>query len=110
MKLKTITKAGKRFVLVPEADYRRLADLEVLLPPLPALDAEGNRPAVEFARAIIARGIIRDRQALGLSQAELARQAGIRVETLNRVERAKVSADTSTIAKIDKALKGYRRA
>ena len=51
-----------------------------------------------------ARQIILERTALGLSQAELARRAGVRVETLNRIERAKVTADTATIAKIDKAL------
>jgi DNA-binding XRE family transcriptional regulator len=104
-KFQTITKAGKRFVLVPEDEFHRLAEPEPNLPPLPPADAAGNRPAVEFARATIARGIIRDRQALGLNQAELARQAGVRAETLNRIEKARVTPDVATLAKIDKALK-----
>ena len=34
---------------------------------------------------------------------------GIRVETLNRIEKARVTADTATIAKIDRALKHAER-
>jgi DNA-binding XRE family transcriptional regulator len=103
-KFQRITKAGKRFVLVPEDEFQRLSELEAKLPPLPAADAQGNRPAVEFARATIARGIIRDRKALGLSQAALARLAGVRVETLNRIEKGHVTADMATLAKVDQAI------
>jgi transcriptional regulator with XRE-family HTH domain len=60
-------------------------------------------------RAIIARGIIRDRVAAGLSQAGLARRAGIEPATLNRIERAKVTPDEATIRKIDKAIKQAMR-
>jgi DNA-binding XRE family transcriptional regulator len=67
-------------------------------------DASGNMPAIGFARATIARGIIRDRTAAGLSQAALARLAHIRVETLNRIEKTKVTADPATISKLDRAL------
>lgn len=74
------------------------------MPPLPEPDAEGNVPAVAYAQASIARQIITERTALGLSQAELARRAGIRIETLNRIEKAKVVADTATIVKIDAVL------
>jgi len=47
----------------------------VLFPPA---DALGNRPAVAFARVSIARSIIAERKAAGLSQQELARRAGVR--------------------------------
>jgi len=40
----------------------------------------------------------------GLSQAELARRAAIRPETLNRIEKGKTTPDTATIAKIERAL------
>ena len=79
------------------------------LPPLPAPDARGNRPAVAFARATIAREIIRDREALGLTQLELARRARIRPETLNRIENGRTTPDVATLAKIDAALKASRR-
>jgi ribosome-binding protein aMBF1 (putative translation factor) len=66
-------------------------------------------PALEFARATIARGIIADRNALGWSQAELARQANIRVETLNKIERARVTPDAATLRKIDAAIARARK-
>jgi ribosome-binding protein aMBF1 (putative translation factor) len=70
-----------------------------------AVDADGNYPAVAYARASLARKIIKARGPAGLSQADLARRAGIRAETLNRIEKGKTTPDTATIAKIDRALK-----
>jgi ribosome-binding protein aMBF1 (putative translation factor) len=99
----TITKGGKKFVLVPIKQWEKITVAE--MPPIPEADAEGNVPAVAYAQASIARQIISERTALGLSQAELARRAGIRVETLNRIEKAKVVADTATIVKIEAVLK-----
>ena len=55
-------------------------------------------------RVGLARKLISRRWGAGLTQAECARRAGIRPETFNRIERAKVTADTATVAKIDKAL------
>jgi predicted transcriptional regulator len=52
----------------------------------------------------LARKLIKRRWAVGLSQAELARRSGIRPETLNRIEKAKVTADTATVTKISRAL------
>jgi DNA-binding XRE family transcriptional regulator len=75
------------------------------LPPLPKPDRKGNYPAVEFGCATIARGIIRDRVKAGLSQKELAKLAGIRVETLCRIETGRNLPSVPTIEKIDKALK-----
>jgi len=68
---------GKRFVLVPEAEYRRLRRLAAgsageagELPSLPQANTRGNYPALEYIRASIARDIIQERQALGLTQQE----------------------------------------
>ena len=44
------------------------------------------------------------RQAARLSQAELARRAGIRPETLNRIERGRTTPDFATIRKIVEAI------
>ena len=57
----------KPFVLLPREEYDRLATLAKAanLPPLPKPDADGNYPAVEYARASLARKIIRARAALG---------------------------------------------
>ena len=55
-------------------------------------------------RAIMGRDLIRSRRALGWSRAELARRAGIRAETLNRIEQAKRSPSLSTFDKVHRAL------
>jgi DNA-binding XRE family transcriptional regulator len=113
MDIETITRNGKRYVLVPETEYHRLAAPDVSeagMPPLPEPDANGNRPAVEFARVTIARRIIRDRRAADLTQAELAKRAGVREETINRLENARHIPNDATFAKIDRALKAAERA
>jgi DNA-binding XRE family transcriptional regulator len=100
------TVKGKRMVLLPEADFEalvRMADL--WKPALPEADAQGNRPADEYAAISQARAILRARRKLGLTQAELARRAGIRPETLNRIEQGRNKPSVPTIAKIDRALK-----
>ncbi len=73
-------------------------------PPLPEQDADGNYPAVEALRVSLARKIIRDRRRLGLTQAELARCAKVRLETIRRIEHGKTSPSVATIAKIENAL------
>ena len=77
---------------------------DVELPALPGKLPSGNYPAVEALRADLARDLIKRRWAAHLTQAELARRAGIRHETLNRLERAKVTPDLATVKKIVRAL------
>jgi DNA-binding XRE family transcriptional regulator len=95
---------GRRYVVLPESEYRRLAGADQL-PELPEPDAAGNYPAVAYARASLARKLIRRRRAAGLSQAELARAAGIRPETLCRIESGKVTPTLGSIDRIDAALR-----
>jgi ribosome-binding protein aMBF1 (putative translation factor) len=97
---------GREFVILPRADYERLVKLARLaaMPPIPAADADGNYPAVEYVRSSIARDVVRQRVDRGLSQRELARLAGVRVETLCRIETGKHTASTATLAKLDRAL------
>jgi ribosome-binding protein aMBF1 (putative translation factor) len=112
----TIQIKGQRFVIVPEDEYDRLlnrsrhksssgrSENESDLPPLPKALPNGNYDAIAYARASLARKLIRDRRSARLSQAELARRAGIRVETLNRIERLKMTPTVATVQKIDRAL------
>jgi transcriptional regulator with XRE-family HTH domain len=65
--------------------------------------AEG-RPAGAFILASIARDIVSDRKAAGLTQQQLAQRAGIRQETLSRIESGKHVPTRSTLRKIDKVL------
>jgi DNA-binding XRE family transcriptional regulator len=98
---------GRDYVILPRADYERLNGLAKAaeLPPLPKPDADGNYPAVEYARASLARNIIRSRVEAGLTRLELAKLAGIRNETLCRIERGQHTPSVATIARVEKALK-----
>jgi DNA-binding XRE family transcriptional regulator len=101
---------GRRMVLLEECDYERLLrKADEWEPPLPAPLPDGNYPAREYMRVSIARQVLRDRRQLGLSQAELARRAGIRREALQRVEQGEVSVSLPTIEKIDRALARLER-
>jgi DNA-binding XRE family transcriptional regulator len=97
---------GRDYVILPRADYDRLSKLAKAaeLPALPKPDAHGNYPAVDYAKASLARNIIRSRVEAGLTQLELARLAGIRNETLCRIERGQHTPSVATIARIEKAL------
>src|SRR5437870_5228647 len=79
------------------------------LPPLPKPDANGNYPALEYVRVSLARDLIRDRRALGLSQQQLARLAKVRQEMISRLETGKHSADPRTIDKLYDALETAKR-
>jgi len=111
MLAQTIMLEGKPYVVLPRDEFDRLSTLAKAgeLPPLPKSDAQGNYPAVEYARASLARKIIRDRVAAGLSQRELATKAGVRVETLCRIETGKHTPSVPTVDKIDRALKRYAK-
>ncbi len=61
--------------------------------------------AAGTVRVLHARKLIQKRESAGLSQSDLARRAGVRQETINRLEKGKNSPDTATIAKITKALR-----
>jgi DNA-binding XRE family transcriptional regulator len=110
----TVKRNGKQYALVEPAELRRLERLaamaqEATPPAWPPADALGNRPAVEFARVSVARKIIEQRRALGLSQQELARLAGVRQETISRLESGKHSPTIRTVDKIEDALTRIQR-
>jgi DNA-binding XRE family transcriptional regulator len=113
--LQRLELGGKRFVVLEQTEYERLcreareAPPEDELPPLPKPDKSGRFPAVEYARIALARDLIRDRKGLGLSQQQLARLAGVRQETLSRLESGKHTASARTVDKICKALEVARK-
>jgi transcriptional regulator with XRE-family HTH domain len=53
---------------------------------------------------LLAARLVERRRASGLTQAELARRAGVRVETLNRIERGRTTPDFSTVRKLVSAM------
>ncbi len=98
---------GRKYVILEREEYDRLTTLAKAstLPPLPPPDKHGRYPAVEYCRASLARDIIKDRVAAGLTQRELAKRAGISVETLCRIETGKNTPSVPTIDKIDRVLR-----
>lgn len=105
-RLPVVNIEGKRYVLVPEADYGKLLQMSRdRLPPLPPADGDGYRPALPFIDASIARDIVRERRAAGLSQQQLADAAGIRQETLSRIESGKHSPTVRTLRRIEAAIR-----
>jgi DNA-binding XRE family transcriptional regulator len=114
MSTSSLTIDGKRFVVLPENEYERMRELARELtdsggPPLPKPDAKGNVPAAEYARASLARKLIRDRRRAGLTQVELARRSGVRSETICRIEKGKSLPDTATFQRIHRALERAER-
>ena len=104
----TVTLSGKQWVILDQSEYEQLraaaAHREQDLPPLPKPDAAGNVPALEYSRASLARKIILARKARGWTQKQLADAAGLRTETINRIEKGHHTPDIATVDKIQKAL------
>jgi DNA-binding XRE family transcriptional regulator len=113
--LQRIQIEGKRFVLLEESEYERLcreareavADDDDL-PAFPKPDKLGRYPALESARISLARDLIRDRKGVGLSQQRLADLAGIRQETLSRIETDRHTPNVKTIDKIMDVIEAER--
>lgn len=116
--LQTLHLGGKDFVIMERPEYERLVGIrshrhpertagvagDVPLPAAPVKLPDGNYPALESLRAGLARKLIKRRWAAELSQVELAKRAGIRAETLNRIEQGRVTPTVRTVDKLDRAL------
>jgi DNA-binding XRE family transcriptional regulator len=70
----------------------------------------GSAAAFDLDQSSLAQKMMRRRRASGLSQVELARRAGIRSETLNRIERGKTTPDFATIRKLVVAMNAAEQA
>lgn len=106
-----LTLGDREYVILARDEYDRLTNLAKAadLPPLPKPDSAGNYPAIDYARASLARKIIRGRAEAGLTQRELAKRAGIAFEHLNRIERGKLTPTVATAEKIDRAMRPAAR-
>jgi DNA-binding XRE family transcriptional regulator len=94
---------GVRYAVLPERSLVQLCDRAGFrAETMPAAEPVAGD---EWDPQRIAQHLIRRREQHGLSQAELARRAGIRVETLNRIEKGRTTPDFSTLRKIMAAFK-----
>jgi DNA-binding XRE family transcriptional regulator len=74
-----------------------------------AVEEETPESGLNLDRVSLAEKLARRRRAAGLSQAELARRAGVRPETLNRIERGHTTPDFATIRKLVVAMNAAER-
>jgi DNA-binding XRE family transcriptional regulator len=91
---------GIRYVILRESLFERLCEKAGVEPRSASSTEEAPTLGFDVDRASLAGKLIRRRRAAGLSQAELARRAGIRAETLNRIERGRTTPDFATVRKL----------
>jgi DNA-binding XRE family transcriptional regulator len=97
---RTVELDGIRYVILREPVFESLCERAGFdLHGTPAKE-ESSSPGFELDRASLAERLARRRRAAGLSQSELARRAGIRPETLNRIERGRTTPDFATVRKL----------
>ncbi len=103
---------GIRYVILRESVFDQLCrQAGVAHPGTEGVEADENlAPAFDLDRATLAEKLRRRRRAAGLSQADLARRAGVRSETLNRIERGHTEPDFTTIRKLVLAMNAAERA
>lgn len=89
---------GIRYVILRESLFDQLCRKAGL-----SLEQAAEEPLLTglgLDRATLAEKLVRRRRAAGLTQAELARRADIRPETLNRIERGRTTPDFATVRKL----------
>jgi DNA-binding XRE family transcriptional regulator len=96
---------GVRYVVVREAVFEQLCRKAKVVPQF------GQPAGAELTvdGRSLAEKLKQRRRSTGLSQAKLARRAGIRPETLNRIERGKTTPDFATIRKLVNAMNAAER-
>jgi ribosome-binding protein aMBF1 (putative translation factor) len=100
---------GIRYVIIRESLFDQICRKAKIKDVCYKLDEELSSPDLETDKVLLAKKLIRRRQAAGLSQIELARRSGIRPETLNRIERGKTTPDFATIRKLVMAINEAER-
>lgn len=95
---------GIRYVIVRESIFEQLCRKAGVSGDQSAAKDDTLEPGWELDRASLAQKLVRRRRAVGLSQAELARRASVRPETLNRIERGHTTPDFATVRKLVEAM------
>jgi DNA-binding XRE family transcriptional regulator len=99
---------GEWYVIVRESAFQRLRDRAAskgASTDLAELDLFADLSPLAATDGSLGKRLVDRRRHAGLTQAELARRAGIRVETLNRIERGRTTPDFRTIRKLVVVLK-----
>lgn len=91
---------GVRYVILREALFQRLCETAGVVEEPDLAAGQPLERTLDLDRSSLAEKLVQRRQAAGLSQADLARRAGIRPETLNRIERGRNTPDFATVRKL----------
>lgn len=91
---------GIRYVILRESAFELLCRKARIGTRVSPSNEAMAAPGLDLDRASLAEKLVRRRRAAGLSQAELARRAGVRPETLNRIERGRTTPDFATVRKL----------
>jgi DNA-binding XRE family transcriptional regulator len=104
----TLTLDGRVYVMVPQDQWAAVTrkhaakpQMRVKLPP-PAPDGTYT---LEHVRISLAKKMAARRKSAGLTQVRLAALAGVRVETISRLENGRHMPGTRTFDKIERALR-----
>jgi DNA-binding XRE family transcriptional regulator len=112
MKVRSLTLDGKEYMLVPRDHWKAMTDRPSRsagkLLNQPALMPDGNY-GIEHVRISLANKIITRRKAAGLTQAQLAKRANVRVETISRLENGLHMPGARTFDKLDRALNRFAK-
>lgn len=94
---------GTWYVILREDEFRELTR--------PRRDgkAQDDLDAVNMSNQWMADRLLQRRQEAGLTQKDLALLAGVRVETLNRIEKGRTTPDFKTVRKLVNAMNEYRK-
>ena len=92
---------GNWYVIIKEDEFRALTQTRKPKRKIDALDT------MNISDQRLADRLLQRRQDAELTQKDLARLAGIRVETLNRIEKGRTTPDFKTIRKLVKAINEY---
>ena len=100
---------GVRYVILRESAFDDLCEKAGVGQAERGPGEETLSPAFDLDRDSLAEKLAGRRRASGLSQAELARRAGIRPETLNRIERGRNTPDFAIVRKLVIAMNAAER-
>jgi len=94
---------GIWYVIIREDEFR-----ELICPPR-GRNAEDDLDAVNMSNQRLADRLLQRRREAGLTQKDLAMRAGVRVETLNRIEKGHTTPDFKTVRKLVNAMNEYQK-
>ncbi len=94
---------GTWYVIIAEDEFRDLTRTRQSSEKMDVLDA------INISDQRLADRLLQRRQDAGLTQKDLAKLAGVRVETLNRIEKGRTTPDFKTIRKLVNAMNDYNK-